>query len=84
MFKAIEKHEGRGAGVRFGPRTLDLDLLLYDDLEMKTKKLTLPHPRMISRKFVLKPLLEIAPKLRRVYPLPTNSERVIKYRDFWI
>lgn len=46
-----------------GPRTLDLDLLLYEDLIMDTSKLTLPHPRICERAFVLIPLNEIAPSL---------------------
>ncbi|MCC3411148.1 MAG: 2-amino-4-hydroxy-6-hydroxymethyldihydropteridine diphosphokinase [Microcoleus sp. PH2017_29_MFU_D_A] len=46
---------------KWGPRTLDLDLLLYDDLILETPTLTLPHPRMTQRAFVLVPLVEIAP-----------------------
>ncbi|MEG4318367.1 MULTISPECIES: 2-amino-4-hydroxy-6-hydroxymethyldihydropteridine diphosphokinase [unclassified Microcoleus] len=46
---------------KWGPRTLDLDLLLYDDLILDTPTLTLPHPRMSERAFVLVPLAEIAP-----------------------
>jgi len=46
---------------RWGPRTLDLDLLAYDDVTLDTKELTLPHPRMFERAFVLVPLAEIAP-----------------------
>jgi 2-amino-4-hydroxy-6-hydroxymethyldihydropteridine diphosphokinase len=46
---------------KWGPRTLDLDLLLYDDLILETPTLTLPHPRMTERAFVLVPLAEIAP-----------------------
>lgn len=46
---------------RWGPRTCDLDLLLYDDLTMKTDELIVPHPRMHERLFVLRPLAEIAP-----------------------
>jgi len=46
---------------KWGPRTLDLDLLLYDDLILDTPTLTLPHPRMTERAFVLVPLAEIAP-----------------------
>lgn len=51
----------RNAGRRFGPRTLDLDLLAYDDLRMATPELELPHPRLFERAFVLVPLAEIAP-----------------------
>jgi 2-amino-4-hydroxy-6-hydroxymethyldihydropteridine diphosphokinase len=46
---------------KWGPRTLDLDLLLYDNLILETPTLTLPHPRMTERAFVLVPLAEIAP-----------------------
>lgn len=55
-----------------GPRTLDLDLLLYDNLIMDTSKLILPHPRMCERAFVLVPLNEIAPTL--IIP---KSERAV-------
>jgi 2-amino-4-hydroxy-6-hydroxymethyldihydropteridine diphosphokinase len=54
----------RDAGVPMGPRTIDLDLLMYDDLEVDEPGLTLPHPRMLDRRFVLAPLAEIAPQLR--------------------
>jgi len=47
-----------------GPRRMDLDLLLYNDLVLQTADLTLPHPRLHERRFVLAPLAEIAPKLR--------------------
>ena len=46
---------------RWGPRTLDLDLIAYDDVSLKTPELTLPHPRLFERAFVLMPLAEIAP-----------------------
>lgn len=46
---------------RWGPRTCDLDLLLFDDLVLQTESLTLPHPRMHERTFVLRPLAQIAP-----------------------
>lgn len=51
----------RRDGPRFGPRLIDLDLLLYDDLQYRDERLELPHPRMHQRRFVLEPLLEIAP-----------------------
>jgi 2-amino-4-hydroxy-6-hydroxymethyldihydropteridine diphosphokinase len=46
---------------RWGPRTLDLDLIAYDDVSLQTPELTLPHPRLFERAFVLVPLTEIAP-----------------------
>lgn len=57
--KEIEKELGRSKTTRFGPRTIDLDILLYSDKIMKTKKLTIPHPRMFERDFVLKSLSEV-------------------------
>ena len=58
---AIEQQHGRVRDLRNGPRVLDLDVLLYDDLVCHEHGLTLPHPRMHERAFVLEPLLEIAP-----------------------
>lgn len=63
MLQAIEVGLGRRPGVQFGPRPIDLDLLFYDAVQMETQKLTLPHPRLAQRAFVLKPLAEIAPDL---------------------
>jgi len=57
----IELSHGRERSFANAPRTLDLDLLLYGDEERATPALTLPHPRMHERAFVLEPLLEIAP-----------------------
>ncbi|MDD5120835.1 MAG: 2-amino-4-hydroxy-6-hydroxymethyldihydropteridine diphosphokinase [Candidatus Omnitrophica bacterium] len=57
--KRIEKELGRGPSLRFGPRTIDLDILLYADKVIKNKKLTIPHPRMFLRDFVIKPLKEV-------------------------
>ncbi len=59
----IESRLGRVRGERFGPRTIDLDLLLYGSLTCETPGLTLPHPRMHEREFVLAPLAEIAPQV---------------------
>lgn len=60
----IENQHGRIRGAeRWGPRTLDLDLLLYGEVEMQTAHLTLPHPRLHERNFVLYPLYELAPAL---------------------
>ena len=60
----IEQDAHRERIVRWGPRTLDLDILLYDDLILETEELILPHMDMENREFVLKPLSEIAPNLR--------------------
>lgn len=60
---AVEAHFGRERSVRNAPRTLDLDLVLYGDLVLEDPDLTLPHPRMHERAFVLVPLAEIAPGL---------------------
>ncbi|MDQ5910342.1 MAG: 2-amino-4-hydroxy-6-hydroxymethyldihydropteridine diphosphokinase [Pseudomonadota bacterium] len=59
----IETSQGRVRTVRWGPRTLDLDLLLYDALQRDDSRLTLPHPRLHERAFVLYPLYDIAPDL---------------------
>lgn len=62
--KRIEARLGRVAGARYGPRALDIDILFYDDLILKTPELTIPHARIAERAFVLAPLAEIAPDLR--------------------
>lgn len=60
---AIEQARGRVRRERWGPRTLDLDLLLHGDTVLDDPHLTLPHPRMLERAFVLAPLADIAPDL---------------------
>ena len=55
----IEEKLGRTREIRWGPRTLDIDILLYDRLQQNSPRLTLPHPRMLERAFVLVPLKEI-------------------------
>jgi 2-amino-4-hydroxy-6-hydroxymethyldihydropteridine diphosphokinase len=57
----IEQSHGRERTFRNAPRTLDLDILLYDDVRLHEHGLTIPHPQMHRRAFVLQPLLEIAP-----------------------
>ena len=64
LAKALELAAGRRPGARFGPRPLDVDLLLYGDLQSSAPELTLPHPRLRERRFVLEPLAEIAPDLQ--------------------
>jgi 2-amino-4-hydroxy-6-hydroxymethyldihydropteridine diphosphokinase len=59
----IEHQHGRQRTFRNAPRTLDLDVLLYDDMQLQEQGLTIPHPQMHLRAFVLQPLLEIAPDI---------------------
>lgn len=59
----IEKNLGRKRDKRWGPRTIDIDILLYDDLQVFDDDLIIPHPEMLNRAFVLKPLSEIAPEI---------------------
>jgi 2-amino-4-hydroxy-6-hydroxymethyldihydropteridine diphosphokinase len=64
LCKAIEAEHGRMfGGPRHGPRPLDVDLLMLGDLELGDERLTLPHPEVRSRRFVLAPLLELDPEL---------------------
>jgi dihydropteroate synthase/2-amino-4-hydroxy-6-hydroxymethyldihydropteridine diphosphokinase len=66
FLKEIEADMGREKTFRLGPRNIDLDILFYDDLSMTSDSLTIPHPALAQRAFVLIPLIEIAPGLR--YP----------------
>ncbi len=61
--RAAEAARGRTREVRWGPRTLDVDVLLVDELVSDDPQITLPHPRMFQRRFVLAPLAELAPEL---------------------
>lgn len=61
--QGIESDLGRARAEHWGPRTIDLDLLLVGDLQMATPRLVLPHPRIGERRFVLEPLAELAPDL---------------------
>jgi 2-amino-4-hydroxy-6-hydroxymethyldihydropteridine diphosphokinase len=64
QLQAMEQRHGRIRHRHWGPRTLDLDLLLFDDLTLAHPRLTLPHPGMAYRAFVLIPMVDIAPELR--------------------
>ena len=74
----IEDNQHRVREVKWGSRTIDLDILLYGDQILATKRLTIPHPEMISRAFVLLPLFEIEPgiKLPLLGPLKGLLERI--------
>ncbi len=62
--QSIENRLGRVRSVRFGPRTIDLDILLYGNKVINEPGLEIPHPRMFERKFVLEPLFEIEPQIK--------------------
>lgn len=58
---AIESFMGRERNIKDGPRIIDIDILLYESVRMDTFELALPHPRMLERAFILKPLLDLYP-----------------------
>ncbi|HUP42346.1 MAG TPA: 2-amino-4-hydroxy-6-hydroxymethyldihydropteridine diphosphokinase [Thermoanaerobaculia bacterium] len=72
LAKSLERDAGRTPGPRFGPRPLDVDLLLYGDAISTAPELTLPHPRLPHRRFVLVPLAEVAPG----WPVPPGGKTV--------
>ncbi|MFD1362555.1 2-amino-4-hydroxy-6-hydroxymethyldihydropteridine diphosphokinase [Lentibacillus salinarum] len=73
--QGVEQQLGRRRGIRFGPRTVDLDILIYNQENRETERLTLPHPRMLERAFVLIPLGDIAPELT----IPSTSRTIADY-----
>jgi 2-amino-4-hydroxy-6-hydroxymethyldihydropteridine diphosphokinase len=85
--KAVETELGRVAGgVRHGPRSIDVDVLLLDTLRYTSERLTLPHPEVGSRRFVIVPLLELDPglsvpgagRLADALTAPTDGQRVVR------
>ena len=87
---AIEAAAGRRrSAVKFGPRIMDLDIIMYDDLVMCSRELEIPHPRMHKRRFVLRPMCDIGPDV--IHPvlqkdmqalldgLDENQQKVIRY-----
>lgn len=68
----IELQLGRTREVRWGPRVIDIDILLYNNIRMNTEQLVIPHPRMAERAFVLVPLAEIEPNL----VLPGSGDQI--------
>ncbi len=91
LAKTIEKKLGRKPTHRFGPRLIDIDILFYDDLILDSPDLTIPHPRLAERAFVLLPLREIAPKsmhpllgatIEELWQKAENPERIRLYSEF--
>ena len=89
--KSIERNAGRtGDTVRFGPRVIDLDIILYDAMVVNTINLEIPHPRMHKRRFVLKPICDIDPDI--IHPvfkqtmqallekIDTKGQRITEYK----
>jgi 2-amino-4-hydroxy-6-hydroxymethyldihydropteridine diphosphokinase len=64
LIKAIERQMGREPSTHMQPRLIDIDILLYDDTDLESLELKIPHPRLTTRRFVLEPLLELEPGLR--------------------
>ena len=74
VLKSFEFEYGRvDSGVRFGPRTLDFDIIFYNDSIIETEHLIVPHPRMQHREFVLRPISDLAPEL--IHPVFNKSIR---------
>ena len=72
----IESRLGRERTTKWGPRTIDLDILFYDDRVIREVDLVIPHPELEKRRFVLDPLLEIAPDL--IHPVTEKTVRELK------
>lgn len=84
LFAVCQKAEqklGRKHTIRYGPRIIDLDILVYGQSVMRTDLLTLPHPKLHFRRFVLVPLVEIAPKLIHPALHRTMAELLTKLQD---
>jgi 2-amino-4-hydroxy-6-hydroxymethyldihydropteridine diphosphokinase len=77
MILRIEEEMGRRRVQKKGPRSVDIDILMFESIVMDSKELTIPHPAMHQRRFVLEPLAEIAPELLH----PTLKKRISELRD---
>lgn len=79
--KSVERILGRRPGVSKGPRLIDIDILLYENVVVRTAALTIPHERMTDRRFVLIPLRELAPAARHPVSKRTVMEMLHDSRD---
>ena len=79
--KAIESQAGRIETFRWGPRTIDLDILLFDDVQICTKELQIPHPLIQNRQFVLIPLIEIDRNLIHPVLKKTMQELLNNFKE---
>jgi 2-amino-4-hydroxy-6-hydroxymethyldihydropteridine diphosphokinase len=80
--KSIERKLGRRIGIPKGPRPIDIDILLYENLVVRSPRLTIPHPRMSERRFVLVPLRELAPQIRHPVSQRTVLEMLADTEDW--
>jgi len=79
--KSIERELGRRPGISNGPRPIDIDILLYENAVVRSATLTIPHPRLGERRFVLFPLRELAPHVRHPVAKRTVLEMLQDARD---
>jgi 2-amino-4-hydroxy-6-hydroxymethyldihydropteridine diphosphokinase/dihydroneopterin aldolase/2-amino-4-hydroxy-6-hydroxymethyldihydropteridine diphosphokinase len=81
LCNVIEQTLKRERIIHWGPRTIDVDILLFGDLVLEKEKLTIPHPRMLERDFVMRPLFEIAPRAMHPIAKKTIGELLLQMHE---